>query len=222
MSLTLSDRLRARTQQLGLTPAQVAEMAGLNRSFIYDILRGRSENPNLERLGRLAQILKVERNWLLHGMGEVEGESPVMENPDLAFVAVPYVNVRASMGGGQMVEVEPDYGRPYHFQKAWIRNTLRSDPTHLRIMHVEGDSMMPTLQDRDIVLVDTSRRSPTPPGIFVLHDGMGLVAKRLEHIPNSDPPRVRIVSDNQHYSPYEGMAEEINIVGRIRWFAREM
>jgi hypothetical protein len=51
---------------------------------------------------------------------------------------------------------------------------------------------------------------------------MGLVAKRLEHIPNSDPPRVRIVSDNQHYSPYEGIAEEINIVGRIRWFAREM
>jgi hypothetical protein len=45
------------------------------------------------------------------------------------------------------------------------------------------------------VLVDLGRRSPTPPGIFVLHDGMGLVAKRLEYIPNSDPPRVRIISD---------------------------
>ena len=222
MSLTLADRLRARTQQLGLTPAQVAEMAGLNRSFIYDILRGRSGNPNLERLAKLAFVLKVERNWLLHGLGEVEGESPIVQDPDLAFVAVPYVHVRPSMGGGQMVDVEPDYGRPYHFQKAWIRNTLRSDPTQLRIMHVEGDSMMPTLQDRDIVLVDTSRRSPTPPGIFVLHDGMGLVAKRLEHIPNSDPPRVRIISDNTFYSPYEGLADEVNIIGRIRWFAREM
>jgi hypothetical protein len=30
---------------------------------------------------------------------------------------------------------------------------------------------------------------------------MGLVAKRLEHIPNSDPPRVRIVSDNPLYKP---------------------
>ena len=35
------------------------------------------------------------------------------------------------------------------------------------------------------------------------NDGIGLVAKRLEHIPNSDPPRVRTISDN-------------------RWFAREM
>jgi phage repressor protein C with HTH and peptisase S24 domain len=222
MSLTLADRLKARTQQLGLNAVQVAEMAGVNRTFVHDIMRGRSKRPNLQKLQRVGEALKVERNWLLHGIGDIEGESPIIENPDLAFVAVPYVNARPSMGGGQMVDAEPDYGRPYHFQRSWIRNTLRSDPTHLRIMHVEGDSMMPTLQDRDIVLVDTSRRSPTPPGIFVLHDGMGLVAKRLEHIPNSDPPRVRIVSDNQHYSPYEGMAEEINIVGRIRWFAREM
>jgi phage repressor protein C with HTH and peptisase S24 domain len=55
---------------------------------------------------------------------------------------------------------------------------------------------MPTLHDGEIVLVDLGRRSPTPPGIFVLHDGMGLVAKRLEHIPNSDPARLRIISDN--------------------------
>ena len=53
-------------------------------------------------------------------------------------------------------------------------------------------------------------------------DGMGLVAKRLEHVPNSDPPAVRIISDNQLYSPYERSSEEVHIVGRIRWFAREL
>ena len=85
-----------------------------------------------------------------------------------------------------------------------------------------GDSMMPTLHDGDIVLVDLGRRSTPPPGIFALHDGMELVGKRLEHIPNSDPPRVRIISDNPLYKPYEGSGEEVNIIGRIRWFAREM
>ena len=222
MLQSMADRLRARCRQLGFSTVQVGEMAGVNRTFVYDIMRGRSGNPNLEKLQRVAEVLKVERNWLLHGLGEVEGEKPIFDNPEQSFVAVPYVNARPSMGGGQMVEFEPDYGRPYHFQQSWIRHTLRSDPACLRMMHVEGDSMMPTLHDRDIVLVDTSRRSPTPPGIFVLHDGMGLVAKRLEHIPNSDPPRVRIISDNAHYSPYEGMADEVNIIGRIRWFAREM
>ena len=34
-------------------------------------------------------------------------------------------------------------------------------------------------------------------------------AKRLEHIPNSDPPRVRIISDNRLYKPCEGSGEEV-------------
>jgi len=47
---TLADRLRARADQLGLPPAHVAKMAGVNRSFVYDILRGRSTRPGLKRL----------------------------------------------------------------------------------------------------------------------------------------------------------------------------
>ena len=61
---------------------------------------------------------------------------------------------------------------------------------------------------------------PTPPRVFVLHDGIGLVAERLEHIPNSEPPIVNVISDNKTYSFYERAADEVNIVGRVRWFAR--
>ena len=221
MPTSLAARLRARCEQLSLHAGQVAELAEVNRSFVYDIMRGRSEHPNLERLDRVAQVLKVERRWLLHGLGEVEGDPPILEDPDQAFVAIPSVAVSASMGGGSVVDEEQE-GKPYHFQRSWIRYKLRAKPADLRIMHVEGDSMMPTLHHGDIVLVALARRAPTPPGIFVLHDGMGLVAKRLDHIPNSDPPRVRIISDNPLYSPYEGTAEEVNIIGRIRWFAREI
>jgi phage repressor protein C with HTH and peptisase S24 domain len=221
MRTSMADRLKARCQQLGLNAGQVAELAAVNRSFVYDIMRGRSEHPNLNRLDRVAEVLKVERKWLLHGLGQVEGESPILEDADEGFVTVPSVTVIASMGGGNVVEDELEI-EPYHFQRSWIRHRLRSDPKDLRIMHVEGDSMMPTLHDGDIVLVDLSRRAPTPPGIFVLHDGMGLVAKRLDHIPNSDPPRVRIISDNTFYAAYDCTAEEVNIIGRIRWYAREM
>ena len=221
MRTSMAERLKARCEQLGMNAGQVAELAGINRSFVYDIMRGRSEHPNLERLDRVAKVLKVERRWLMHGLGDVEGETPILESSEEAFVAVSSVAVTASMGGGAVVEDETD-GRPYHFQRSWIRHKLRATPADLRIMHVEGDSMMPTLHHGDIVLVDLARRAPTPPGIFVLHDGMGLVAKRLDHIPNSDPPRVRILSDNPLYAPYEGTAEEVNIIGRIRWFAREI
>ena len=43
----------------------------------------------------------------------------------------------------------------------------------------------------------------------------------MQHIPNSYPPRVRIIRTTR-YKPYEGSGDEVNIIGRIRWFAREM
>ena len=220
---TLSDRLRARADQLGISPAHLAEAAGVNRSFVYDILRGRSTRPGIDKLGEVARVLKVDREWLIHGIGDVEGASPFLENPDETFVSIAHASPRPSMGGGAVVEDQADTaGRAYHFRRSWIRNSLKASPSQLRIMHVEGDSMAPTLLDGDTVLVDMTRRAPNPPGIFVLDDGMGLVAKRLEHIANSDPPAVRVISDNRFYSPYERSAEEIHIVGRIRWFAREI
>jgi len=220
---TISDRLHARSSQLGLSPAHVAEMAGVNRSFVYDILRGRSTRPGIDRLGEVARVLKVELEWLIHGIGDVEGTSPFIGNPDDTFVSITHAGIRPSMGGGSVALEEHEApGRAYHFRRSWIKNGLRASPSQLRIMTVEGDSMEPTLLDGDTVLVDMTRQSPNPPGIFVLDDGIGLVAKRLQHVPNSDPPAVRVISDNKHYPEYERTAEEVNIIGRIRWFAREI
>jgi phage repressor protein C with HTH and peptisase S24 domain len=221
MDITLAERLRARARQLGMNAREVAEQARVNRSFVYDIMRGRSEHPNLEKLDKVARAIKVDRDWLLKGKGQVEGDEPEIAEAD-GFIAVPSVEITASMGGGQILSDEVEDGEPYHFKNSWITRRLRADPANLRIMHVEGDSMMPTLHDGDVVLVDLARALPTPPGIFVLFDGMGLVAKRLEHIPNSDPPRVRVISDNTFYTPYERIADEIKIIGRIRWFGREI
>ena len=222
MATTLQDRLRARIRQLGMNAANVAALAGVNRSFIYDIIRGRSLHPSLDSLQKVAEVLKVDWEWLQHGVGDVQGVSPFGEMPDDEFVGIAYANARPSMGGGSILEEDTKPGRNFHFRRSWIKDRLKAAPSSLRIVHVEGDSMRPTLEDGDTVLVDMNQKSPLPPGIFVLHDGMGLVAKRLEHIPNSDPPAVRVISDNGLYSPYERTADEVNIIGRIRWFAREM
>lgn len=126
MRYSIADRLKARARQLGINAAQVAKLAGVNRSFVYDIMRGRSENPSLERLQLVADALKVDRNWLLHGLGSVEGESPIIEHPDDIFVVMRSVRVTAAMGGGAVMEQPTEDGKPYHFQKSWIRGRVRA------------------------------------------------------------------------------------------------
>lgn len=222
MSVPMHERLRARLRQLGMNVATLAREAHVNRSFVYDILRGKSQVPNLEKLTRIAAVVKVDLEWLLSGKGRVDGDDPITEDYHNDFVAIQYAHARPSMGGGAIIVDEDRTGRDFHFRRAWIRDRLKASPSLLRVMTVQGDSMIPTLQDGDVVLVDMTQRSPNPPGVFVLHDGMGLVAKRLEFIPMSDPPRVRIISDNHQYSAYEGTADEVNIIGRVRWYGREM
>jgi phage repressor protein C with HTH and peptisase S24 domain len=63
-------------------------------------------------------------------------------------------------------------------------------------------------------------RIAAPPGIFVIWDGMGIVAKRIEHVPRSDPPLVTIKSVNPGYQAYERTADEVNIIGRVVWAAK--
>jgi phage repressor protein C with HTH and peptisase S24 domain len=202
-----------------LKPAAVADAAGVGRSFVYDILRGKSENPRSDKLMRVAAVLQTSAESLLYG--EDDGLPAVGTIPDRDYVAIPFVKVEAAMGGGAIVDDEEE-GEPWHFGKAWLRNDLCLGPTGLRLILVRGDSMEPTLLDGDVVMVDTAQTSPSPAGIFVLHDGFGLVAKRLEYLPVRDPPAIRVISDNIRYGAIERPAEEIRIIGRIVWFARRL
>ena len=217
----IAQRLKARAFQLDMTPAAVAEASGLNRSFIYDIIRGKSVRPTRSKLQKVADVLRVDVAWLIDGDGTLEGEEPKIYSPDMTFVGISGVKAKASAGGGTIVHAEDEQvSKMYHFRQSWIEDELDANAKQLRILRVTGDSMMPTLNDGDTILVDMGRKSPYPPGLFVLHDGMGLMAKRIEHIPSSEPPRISVTSDNPNYSPYECLLDEVNIVGRIRWYGR--
>ena len=51
---------------------------------------------------------------------------------------------------------------------------------------------------------------------------MGLVAKQLEPVPNTEPARVLIRSANARYQDYERTVDEVSIIGRVVWFARRV
>ena len=72
--------------------------------------------------------------------------------------------------------------------------------------------MAKLLHSSDRVLVGASKRVSVPPGIFVIWDGMGTPARRVEDIPNSGPTDLVIKSEHQTYRRH---AEEAPISGRI-------
>jgi phage repressor protein C with HTH and peptisase S24 domain len=109
------------------------------------------------------------------------------------------------------------------FSRDLIENELRVPPDALLAMVADGNSMEPDFKGGDQILVDTRRTSLAQPGAFCLWDGDGHVVKYLERIPESDPPRVSVVSANQAlYPPRTRLLDEIRVVGRVIWFGRRV
>jgi len=142
--------------------------------------------------------------------------------PELAapMLRIEELDVRASAGSG----LADSAGRTvaeWQLPSEIVRGYTQAPAAELRIITVLGDSMEPTLLPGQRVLVDTGDRRPSPPGIFVVFDGLGLVVKRVQLLPHTDPPRVKITSDNENYEPYERTLDEAYIQGRVigqwRW-----
>ncbi len=72
--------------------------------------------------------------------------------------------------------------------------------------------MEPQLREGDRLLVDLARRTPAT----------GLVVKRVEIVPDEDPPRLRLLSANPDYPAYTCLAEEAHVVGKVLWTVRKV
>jgi phage repressor protein C with HTH and peptisase S24 domain len=96
-----------------------------------------------------------------------------------------------------------------------LRGQTTAAPEQIKIITVYGDSMVPDFLPGERVLVDLSDQTPSPPGVFVVWDGFGLVIKRLEMVPYSNPPTVKLKSANEAYDTYERALSEVVINGRV-------
>lgn len=220
---TLIQLIALRDPPTDLKKASLA--IGRNHAYLQQFIqRGTPRRLPEEVRHALAAYLGVAES-ALRDPEDGEAEAVPMPAFDLSrfelpgVAAIPEVNVRAAAGGGALVEAEED-GVRWHFPLAWLRHELKARPADLRIVTIDGDSMEPVLMSGDKVLVDLSRTVPSPPGIFVLDDGMGLLAKQLERLPNTE--RLSIRSANPRYDSYERPAEEVTIIGRVVWFARRL
>lgn len=137
------------------------------------------------------------------------------------FVYVARYDIEASTGGGSEVHSEQvvDY---LAFRRDWIA-AQRLKPENLALIETLGDSMEPTIEDGDLVLVDLARREIKRPGIYVLRRDSTLLAKRLELRWDADGVVVR--SDNQAYDDQvldQAEAEQLDVLGRVVWLGRRL
>lgn len=128
--------------------------------------------------------------------------------------------VSASMGYGVTVYNE-NQTATYSISKQLARD-LGGNTCHLEMIFAQGDSMMPTIEGGDSLLVDHSRKEIYDGKIYCVRIENQLYAKRLQKIP---PNTVVVVSDNAKYRSFEiDLSKcsdyDFEVIGEIRWWGR--
>ena len=194
--------------------AGLSRMLGRNAAYIQQFVRrGVPKRLKEEERRKLARYFSVPEALL--------GGPPDEPSPMNGLVSVKRHPVAVSAGPGAVVAEE--LGKPYFaFDERWLKALTSTRPAKLSIVRVEGDSMSPTLNAGDEILVDLGDCGDRlRDGIYVIRVDDSVVVKRLALHPMGR--RVTVQSDNPAYPDWPDCdLDEINCIGRVIWAGRKV
>jgi len=119
------------------------------------------------------------------------------KNIESELVHLPRFDIQASAGAGSLVSSNQPNG-VFAVDRDWLSRYV-SRSANVGVIEASGDSMLPTITNRDLLLVDVKEGATVEEimrgGIYVLTLDGGLVVKRLE----IDGNELVIISDNPAY-----------------------
>jgi phage repressor protein C with HTH and peptisase S24 domain len=194
--------------------AGLSRMLGRNPAYIQQFVRrGVPKRLKEEERRKLARYFSIPETLL--------GGPPGSDDGPEGLVSVKRHPVSVSAGPGAVVTEE--LGKPYFaFDERWLKALTASEASKLSIVRVEGDSMAPTLNAGDDILVDLGDAAGRlRDGIYVLRIDDGVVVKRLALNPTGR--RVTVQSDNPAYPDWPDCSlDQISCIGRVIWAGRRV
>lgn len=187
----------------GVSLSALSRMLRRNPAWLQQYLR--RGTPRLlpeEDRGRLARFF---------GVDEV-----ALGGPSSRMIGVVRIDVAASAGPGRLVGgTERSEAVAY---PATELERIGVSPGNASIIAVAGQSMEPTLNDGDRILVDRGQRIPRgSTGLWVVRCVDELLVKRLARADGG----WRLISDNGDYEDRIEPLEAIEVIGRVVQLTRE-
>lgn len=228
IAATLGDALNIRPEWIifgsGTMLSQPSMPLATNKTFdenyrkIKELLsQALVDAPSFEDL-RLKRSIPDEKR-VDSALREVAGElgKTIDTQPQMKdFVFVEKATAKLGAGGG-LIPDESHSEEKYAFRLDWLKR-ISTSPSNVVLMDVEGDSMWPTLQNRNIILIDRGRAEFRGGKIFAIGIGDVIQVKRLDIV---QAGKIRVISDNAAIYPIFDIPEEdLRIIGQVIWAAR--
>jgi phage repressor protein C with HTH and peptisase S24 domain len=202
----------------------LARQADIPASTLYENLK-RGIIAKTDVAMKIADRLGVSLDWLLTGREGDSGRKIGTQIPVAAAGSPSRSDATRRADLVQVPEIDPSFGlgavfmdeaaapEMRTFSRGWLRQITTTPPDELYWAAGRGNSMAPTIEDGEPVLIDRRQQSPRDADLiwaFAWGD-IGAI-KRLRPMPDGS---VKILSDNPAVPPESAHGSEIHIFGRV-------
>lgn len=192
---------------------ELARKSDVDYGKLAKYFQGGVAQPRGDAVAKLAKALGVTEEWLRSGRG---AQAAANSNLSTDTVEIAVFDLKLSAGPGSWSEDEPEPLRFKQVHLEWLRSFTRTPGDRLAFAFAAGDSMYPTINDGDEMLIDMLQRSPSREAIYALRSGDAVMVKRIAPDPRR-PGHLFISSDNPTGKSWEAEQGEISVIGRVIW-----
>lgn len=223
---TLAERLKYAREQRNLTQQEIAKLANMSQPAYYKVESGKTTRTTY--LNELANVLKLNPNWLATGEGEmslsvIDKEKYALGNVEAvpnSKLSVRYAPVLNYVQAGKFTDIgDNDYDEylPYTDDKI-------SDNAYWLI--VKGDSMTPDFQEGDYLLIDAKRQAQSGDYVIaMMSDDNEATFKRYKHCGFDEKLNreyCQLIALNDFYSPIDSRHTHFSVIGVVMEHKRKL
>ncbi len=190
--------LRDYMQKHGINQQQVAEALQWKKPRVSELLAGKRDLP-VTKVFLAARFFNLDleeltkyNTGLSNKVPSYKGQLPAHNKTnDISYIdVIDSANIKGKSLKNTVIDQVP-------FSNALAKQLNLPSTLSLKIIIASGDAMSPTINDRDIVLVDTSVNTPQNNGLYLFNIQDELFIKRLSLDKFSGS--ADIISDNKLY-----------------------
>ncbi len=202
--------------------SDIAAKLGTYNHIVNSILKGK-RNITLDQMNKLIETYHINANFLFGYSNQI-----LEDGSDISYAIsdqnnydknITFVDNLAMAGNA----VEAEYSKDENLPKFYIPNIPGLDRSGLIAIEISGDSMLPNITNGDLVICERIEHDAmSGSGIrdnsiyIVVTDTV--VAKRVQKVKeNNQIIKLRLISDNTIYPPYEVEIEEVKQIYRVQY-----
>lgn len=182
-------------------------------ALVLDMLKGKNLRP--DQLSRIEQAVSDTIDDKPAAPADNVITADFSRRPVVGDeIRIAHYDVQGAMGGGKVVHDFPEMFRDVTVSQQHLRElgVTYKDPAHLKLITGAGQSMEPTIKDKDPLIADASIREFVGDGIYALSWHGHFYIKRLQV---ADAEHFEMISDNPKHKDRIVRIDETYIQAKI-------